>query len=224
MQNYEVEVKALLGTPERAQQVRDALMTVDPQTELTSRNSQLNHYFEGGTLDALAKIMGPHLSSDALSKLEDFANRANKFSVRTRNKDGTVLLVVKASVGTDSSENGVSRMELEETVTATIDELDALVLDAAFSYQAKWSRAREEYLCNGINVCIDKNAGYGYLAEFEHVVDDEAKIDAARKSVEQFMTSIGVEELPQDRLERMFTFYNANWPEYYGTDKIFTIE
>jgi predicted adenylyl cyclase CyaB len=229
MQNYEVEIKALLGTPERAQEVRDALMKADPATILTSRNTQLNHYFEGlpgqgGTLDKLAEAMKSHLSPGALSKLEDFANRANKYSVRTRDKDGTVLLVVKASVGDDSSENGVSRMELEEEVPMTIDELDAIVLSAGFSYQAKWSRAREEYLCNGINVCLDKNAGYGYLAEFEHVVDDESKVDEARRSVEAFMQSIGVKELPQDRLERMFAHYNANWPEYYGTDKIFTIE
>jgi len=38
------------------------------------------------------------------------------------------------------------------------------------------------------------------------------------------MESLGVRELPQDRLERMFKFYNSHWREYYGTDKIFTVE
>jgi len=38
------------------------------------------------------------------------------------------------------------------------------------------------------------------------------------------MTKLDVEELPQDRLERMFAYYNKNWPEYYGTEKIFVIE
>jgi hypothetical protein len=38
------------------------------------------------------------------------------------------------------------------------------------------------------------------------------------------MKELGVKELDQKRLERMFAFYNTHWPEYYGTDKIFTIE
>jgi len=38
------------------------------------------------------------------------------------------------------------------------------------------------------------------------------------------MAELGVAELPQDRLARMFDFYNQNWPDYYGTDKTFTIE
>jgi len=38
------------------------------------------------------------------------------------------------------------------------------------------------------------------------------------------MAALGVQELPNARLERMFTYYNQHWQEYYGTDKVFTIE
>jgi hypothetical protein len=38
------------------------------------------------------------------------------------------------------------------------------------------------------------------------------------------MTELDVVELEQDRLARMFSFYNANWPDYYGTEKVFIIE
>ena len=38
------------------------------------------------------------------------------------------------------------------------------------------------------------------------------------------MKDFEVEELSQDRLERMFSFYNNNWSDYYGTEKIFNIE
>src|SRR3989344_4557302 len=55
-------------------------------------------------------------------------------------------------------------------------ELGTLILSAGFAYQAKWSREREEYLCHGINITLDKNAGYGWLAEFEKVVDDMSKV------------------------------------------------
>lgn len=71
---------------------------------------------------------------------------------------------------------------------------------------------------------MDKNAGYGYLAEFEKIVTDEAEADSVREELDALMAELEVEELDQERLARMFSFYNTNWPDYYGTDKTFTIE
>ncbi|MCE9541304.1 CYTH domain-containing protein [Candidatus Kaiserbacteria bacterium] len=224
MQNYEVEIKALLGTPEKADAIRSALKKIDPSCEILSRNKQLNHYFTGGSLENLVEVVRTHLTPEAASRLDSMAANAKEYSVRTRDKDGQVLLVVKVSVGSDTSSNGVARMEFEEWVQLTLEELDALVLTAGFTYQAKWSREREEYVCNGTNITLDKNAGYGWLAEFERVVDDESKVAGARADIESLMQTVGAKELPQDRLERMFTFYNAHWPEYYGTEKIFIVE
>lgn len=235
MQSYEVEIKALLGSSERAEELRHAMKKLDPSCELASKNNQLNHYFEGGSLDELAATLAPHLSASAKTKLGDLVGRARNFSVRTRDKDpekssalhgagGTVLIVVKVSVDDTTSENGISRMEFEEKVPLTLYALDALVLSAGFSYQAKWSREREEYVCKGVNVTLDKNAGYGWLAEFERIVDDPGKVDDARREVAALMEELSVQELPQDRLERMFAFYNTHWPEYYGTEKVFVIE
>ena len=51
-----------------------------------------------------------------------------------------------------------------------------------------------------MNVCIDKKAGYGYLAEFEKVLDDEAALASARAEIEAVMQELGVAELPQERL------------------------
>ena len=224
MQTYEVEIKALLGSRERAEEVRKALQKTDPSCTLSSRNKQLNHYFEGGTLANLAKVVAVHLSGIADVRLDDLVARGKTFSVRTRDKDGEVYLVIKASVDDTTSENGISRIELEEKVPLSLKELDDLVISAGFQYQAKWSREREEYLCNGVNVTLDKNAGYGWLAEFERVIDDESKIEKARAEIRALMQEIKVEELPQDRLERMFSYYNTHWPEYYGTEKIFVVE
>ncbi len=224
MQSYEVEVKALLGSAERAEEVRNALKEADPTCTLHSRNKQLNHYFEGGDISKLVEVAAPKFPLEISGRLRDLAKRASSFSVRTREKDGVVFLVVKVSVGDDTSENGIARMEFEENVPMTLAELDALVLSAGFTYQAKWSREREEYVCKGINVTLDKNAGYGWLAEFERVVDDPTKVDEAQRDVRALMEALGVAELPQDRLARMFAFYNSHWPEYYGTDKIFVIE
>lgn len=223
MQSYEVEVKSLLGSEDNAQALRLRMKELDSELTLTSQNKQLNHYFTGGNVKQLTTAVGDVLSEDAKTRLDDLANRAKEFSVRTRDKDGSVLLVVKASVGDDTSANGVARMEFEEEVPLSLDELDARVVSAGFVYQAKWSRQREEYLFKGANVCLDKNAGYGWLAEFEKVVESDQELAKARTDIDTLMAECGVQELPQDRLERMFAFYNTHWPEYYGTDKIFTI-
>ena len=226
-------MKSLLGSEENAQTLRERMKVVDSSTRLTSRNKQLNHYFtglpahagrgQGGDMQELAVLLEPHFSVETLQKFIDILQKGKDFSVRTREKDGVVLLVVKASVGDDTSSNGVARMEFEEGVNLSLDDLDNLLLAAGLRYQAKWSREREEYLCNGINVCLDRNAGYGWLAEFEKVVGQESELDSARSEVRALMEQCGVQELQQDRLERMFAFYNAHWGEYYGTDKVFTV-
>lgn len=224
MHSYEVEVKSLLGSEDNAEALRQKLKAVDANTSLVSRNKQLNHYFVGGTMDALVHATKGHLPDDVHAQLSNLIQKVTSVSIRTRNKDGNVFLVVKASVGDDTSANGVSRIEFEEPVALTLEQLDRLLLAAGFRYQAKWSREREEYSCRGMNVCLDKNAGYGWLAEFEKVVGSDAELAPARQDIDALMSECGVKELPQDRLERMFSFYNEHWPEYYGTDKIFTIQ
>ena len=130
MTSFEVEVKSLLGSEESAQTLRERMKVVDPAMRLTSRNTQLNHYFTGGSLAAVAKALAGKLSPGALAKLNDIAARGKEFSVRTRDKDGEVFLVVKASVGDDTSSNGVARMEFEEKIPLSLDELDQQLLDA----------------------------------------------------------------------------------------------
>jgi predicted adenylyl cyclase CyaB len=158
------------------------------------------------------------------AKLKTTIERGTEFSIRSRQRDGEVLLVVKASIDEGTSANTVKRMEFEEPVLITLDELDLLLLSAGFSYQAKWSREREEYSYKGANVCLDKNAGYGYLAEVEKIVHDEALADVVRAEIDEIMTELEIVELDQDRLARMFAHYNTNWPDYYGTDLVFVIE
>lgn len=224
MNNYEIEIKTLLGEKENAEALKLLMCTLDPACASVSSNTQLNHYFTGGTLEDLFLKTEHLFSPEVKEKFRHIAEKGTEFSVRSRQKNDDVLLVVKASVDSGTSSNAVSRLEFEEKVPCTLDELDALALEAGFEYQAKWSREREEYAYKGANVCIDKNAGYGYLAEFEKVVSDEELLEDVRAELDTLMRELGVAELPQDRLERMFAFYNTNWPEYYGTDKTFTLE
>lgn len=218
----EIEIKSLLGDIEKAEELKRKVG--ERGGRLMSKNSQLNHYFVGTDLSGFQKAILPLISEPQKSAFERILDHGEDFSIRTRYIDGRVILVIKASLGEDSSSNGVSRIEFEADMGMTLDKLDKILLDAGLEYQAKWSREREEYNLAGTNICIDKNAGYGYLAEFEKVVTDRSLLDSVKKELVTTMEDFGVIELPQERLERMFAHYNEHWRDYYGTDKVFNIE
>jgi len=222
MPQYEIEIKSLLGSQDRAIKLKEKI--AEKGGALVKKNNQLNHYFILNDVEKFKEKFNSHLSEEDKIKFNKILEEGSNFSVRTRDTDGKVLLVVKASIGDDTSSNGVSRMEFESEMGVSLDELDKLLLNAGLEYQAKWSREREEYRLDDTNICLDKNAGYGYLAEFEKVVTDRAFAQSAKKELLGMMKNFEVEELPQTRLERMFSHYNENWRDYYGTDRIFNIE
>ncbi len=224
MAHFEIEVKSLLGELDKAESLRDRMLELDPDCTCVSQNKQLNHYFTGGKIVDLFEKTKHLFSDDQKDKFKILVKKGSVFSVRTRQRNDEILLVAKASIDEGSSENTVKRLEFEESVQITLDELDKLVLSADFTYQAKWSRERDEYAYKGANVCIDKNAGYGYLAEFEKIVANESEVDKVRDEIDVLMLELGMVELGQDRLARMFAHYNDNWGDYYGTDKTFIIE
>lgn len=222
MSALEIEVKSLLGEKTRADELRTKILARG--ATLAGQGKQLNHYFTGGNITKLAELARTHLPNEKADELRRAANEGKNHSVRTREADGKVLLVVKASLDASTSSNGVARMEFEEEMPMSLVALDKLVGEAGYDYQAKWSREREEYTSGDYTITIDKNAGYGYVAEFERIAPAGSAYDAIAAEVRAFMDELGAEELPQDRLERMFAYYNTHWPEYYGTDKVFTIE
>jgi adenylate cyclase class IV len=97
------------------------------------------------------------------------------------------------------------------------------VLKSGFAYQAKWSREKTDYNYLGANVTISFSPGYGYVAEFEKIITDPKLADRTKTELRQLMSELKIEELAQDRLARMFAYYNSNWQDYYGTDKVFEI-
>lgn len=224
MAHYEIEIKSLLGEKENVDALKAKMAELDPAFAHLTSNKQLNHYFAGGNMEELYRVVESHFAASEKTKLQTIVEKGTDFSVRTRQKDDEVLLVVKASVDEGTSENTISRLEFEEPVSMSLDKLDELVAQAGFTYQAKWSREREEYQYKDATVCIDYNAGYGYLAEFEKITHEEASVPQVRANIETLMAELGVEELQQDRLARMFEHYNQNWRDYYGTTKTFIIE
>jgi predicted adenylyl cyclase CyaB len=220
--NYEIEIKCLLGNHENAQALETRMRAMDPTLHKVGTHKQLNHYFEGkGDFKKIAELIEDKEEREVFLNL---AEKAKDFSLRTRDADGKVILVLKAAIDDTTSANGTARREFEKTLAMPLADLDKTILDAGFSYQAKWSRERTDYVFNGVNVTIDKNAGYGYLAEFEIIENDAARAEVAKAKLRTLIKDVGLEELNQERLGRMFAHYNEHWRDYYGTDKIFVIE
>jgi adenylate cyclase class IV len=221
-EQYEIEIKCLLGGRENAERLAAKMKEIDPALVTIGSHRQLNHYFEGrGNFRVLAQVLK---NDEVRATFLKLAEKAKEISLRTRDADGTVLLVLKASIDDTTSANGTARREFEEKVDMPLDELDKAILTAGFTYQSKWSRERTEYKFSGVNVMVDRNAGYGYLVEFESIESDPSLADAAKAKLRKLIQDVGLTELNQDRLARMFAFYNAHWPEYYGTEKVFNIE
>lgn len=224
----EIEIKSLLGNQANCDAFLKRLNQFQPQPKLIDTNSQLNHYFHGGVIEQLREKVINLFNKPQQDELRKLIALGENHSVRTRQKNAQVLLVIKASIDDTTSSNGISRLEFEQQVEISLEKLDALVLAAGFEYQAKWSRDRQlfalVYQSHDVEISIDRNAGYGYLAEFEIQVDNPQQVDQATTVLRQLMTEIGAQELAQDRLERMFAHYNEHWSEYYGTNKTFTVE
>lgn len=234
---FEIEIKTLLGSKERADELKRRLVQLFPAMKTLPPHKQKNHYFNSpADLSVFESVVVPYLDEGKKKQLADIIAKvkglpaalrtaqAGGVSIRTREADGAVYVILKASIGDDTSANGVSRIEFEEKVPLSLDELDKKLVASSMSYQAKWSREREAYDLGNIHVTVDKNAGYGYLAEFEKMIEDGSKAEFAKQELRALMATFGCFELDQARLERMFSFYNSHWPEYYGTDKVFTVD
>lgn len=129
MNNIEVEVKILL----QSKDIKNAfLQACENKYELKEarNNSQLNHYFSGGSLQKLKENISSHLDDSQKQELTALISKAKSFSARTRKSNDDVIFVLKASVDETNSINGTGRLEFEVTVPLSIDELDQIFLDS----------------------------------------------------------------------------------------------
>lgn len=230
----EIEKKIYLGSEAAADKFRLDLEALG--AEFVGKTAQLNHYFKGDRLKDLTLTLSDFLGYDDDKFLVETAI-AGGYHVRTRQISKAFepeqnILIVKA--GKDPA-NGSIRREFEKVIDLSLPDLDAKILEAGFEYEAKWSRDRETFKKNIYTITIDRNAGYGYIAEVEIIVTDELMESSpaslglsceqvASIAIDSLISRMSLTELPSDRLQRMFEHYNKNWREYYGTDKIFVVE
>src|SRR5438552_3704770 len=107
---YEIEIKSLLGGRDQAENLTQKMGQTDPAFRKLTEHSQLNHYFEGGSLADLFKAVKKYLSEDQTESLKWIVKHAKEFSLRTRSQDQEIFLVLKAAVDDTTSANGTARM------------------------------------------------------------------------------------------------------------------
>lgn len=232
---YEVELKVLLWNTFPPDTFVRALTKDFISVKETTEVKHRNHYFEIPHRTQLLPAFEERLYIDHDDKIliADFRNWKD-IVVRTREitVDGNVrvVLVMKSTLDSGTSQNGTVRKELEIPIPMSIEDLDALLIASAeIKPQAKWSRTRRTFEIVDkdwfyFTVCLDKNAGYGYLAEFEVVVNNPKVIDSVKNKLHECIKLMWLDELPEDRLHRMFEFYNKNWQVFYETENYFFIK
>lgn len=220
---YEIEIKSLLKDKESADKLIKQLEQLDNNFVLLRREEQLNHYFKSGDIVNLISSIRSYLSKADVNLLNDIRNEATSISIRTRQKNGVTIIVVKGSLDKTDAAHSHRRMEFEKELSVNIESLDSILINAGFNIEAKWSATRKIYKFLDSTVDVMFSPGYGYVVEIEKVIHDKDSIDVARKDIKKLMGKLGLKELPSERLARMYAYYNKHWQEYYGTKNIFTI-
>ncbi|MFS8120212.1 MAG: hypothetical protein ACMG55_17255 [Microcoleus sp.] len=221
---YEVELKCLIKDKDVAARLPKMIEQKGYKTELIKEHHQLNDYFIGGSVKKLADNVKNELSAEEYITLTKIASENTTFSVRARQHNNTVLLIVKASTDGGSANHGTQRVEFEGAMPISLDSLKDTIIASGYTVQARWSADRKIYrISNGLTLDSVFSPGYGYQVEFEKVVFSQDEAHLAEAEIREFVHELGLEQVNKDLLERMFAYYNEHWQEYYGTDKVFTL-
>src|SRR3954470_13702601 len=109
--SYEIEIKSLLGSKNNADSLRQKI--VAKSGKLFNQDKQLNHYFIYTDLKKFHDSLLPHIPAKHKINFSRFIQEGKNLSIRTRQANEKVTLIIKASLDDHSSSNGVSREELD---------------------------------------------------------------------------------------------------------------
>jgi adenylate cyclase class IV len=223
--NREVEIKCLLGTSiDAVTALVGRMQSVDPSCTKTAHNVLLNHYFNCENPVLLKAVADKLLGGDELVTLSEIIEKSGVLSVRTRQKNDKVLLIVKGVPAGGDAIHGIDRMEWENKLDISITELDQALVDAGLSVLAKWSGYKDVYPFLDVTIEVQFSPGYGYQVEIERVVEGDGDTSAAVARVKEVAALVGLQEVDHDLIGKMYDYYNANWQEYYATEKVFSPE
>jgi adenylate cyclase class IV len=83
-----------------------------------------------------------------------------------------------------------------------------------YEEEIKWYRKRLELQYEDFEVTIDYSIGYGYIVEFELMVNDESKVDRAKEKIEELFNKFDIENTPKEEFNNRYNDYKINWKNY----------
>jgi predicted adenylyl cyclase CyaB len=98
------------------------------------------------------------------------------------------------------------------------DNLEKMFSAIDINPEIKWFRKRNEFLWQGIKICVDYTKGYGYILELERMVAAEEK-DSSLAILKTKLRELGVEETPKEIFNQRFEYYKKHWRSLMGSDK-----
>lgn len=141
-----------------------------------------------------------------------------KNDLRIRRTDKEAYLILKKGWMHDSNRDEVEiRVDRKDFLR-----LDEILRSLGFEYDTKWYRKRKEYKYKKFNITIDFNAGYGWIAEIELMVNSGNE-DKAKKAILALAKEIGIEPASKVLFDKMYHYYKKNWQHYIETKSTFDI-
>lgn len=90
--------------------------------------------------------------------------------------------------------------------------LEKMFLSLGYKVEIKWFRKRHNFKWSGIKVSVDYTKGYGYIIEFEKLVDEDEKDDALQFLKEKF-NFLNIPLTSREEFDQKFDYYKEHWKE-----------
>ena len=108
-----------------------------------------------------------------------------------------------------------AREEMEVIIDKNYEQDLKKMLDIlGYEVSIKWYRTRIELTYKDFKVTIDYSISYGYIVEFELLVDDESKIEAAKESISMMFKEFNIDQTPKEVFDDAYNNYKINWESY----------
>jgi len=87
---------------------------------------------------------------------------------------------------------------------------EKMFLSLGYNVQIKWFRKRHNFKWQGIDVAIDFTKGYGYIIEFEKIVEENEKEKTLGMLKEKFQL-LNIPLTSREEFDQKFQYYKENW-------------
>jgi predicted adenylyl cyclase CyaB len=90
------------------------------------------------------------------------------------------------------------------------ERLEQLFHALGYNVYIKWFRKRHNFKWQGIDVAVDFTKGYGYIIEFEKLVEENEKENVLEFLKEKF-NMLDISMTSRQEFDQKFNYYKENW-------------